>query len=198
MAFGDEFTLQEVGPRAEKNLAMLLPPGATFFGGTWARPKSCLAGAIVRFPSEEDWQHWVLSAFRRQVQPQMTRTQRRDEAEGLWFTKSTAIFEPITRIDLSAAPNWILAKSNNSFDAVNGWACPFAEYSAPVQAPAKPSDSEEFLRDRRERIISLACNKHCGGGVFGDFDSLLQASSKNSTPQRKGTRVRNPIKRLGD
>lgn len=197
MAFGDEFTLQEVGPRLEKNLVMLLPSGSTFFGSTWARPKSCLAGVIIRFPTEEDWQDWVLSGFRH-VEPRTTRKPRRDQAEELWFTISTALFEPITRTDLSTAPDWILANRKNSFDVVNGWARPFAEHSAPVEVPAKPSDSEKFVKDKRERIISLGCNKHCGGGVFGDFDSLLPASSMKSSPQRKSTRVRNPIQRLGD
>ncbi|KFY68562.1 hypothetical protein V496_00977 [Pseudogymnoascus sp. VKM F-4515 (FW-2607)] len=189
MAFGDELTLQEVGPRLEKNLTMLLPNGSTYFGSTWARPKSCLAGVIIRFPKEEDWQDWVLSAFGRQVKPQTTRKQRRDQAEELWLTKSTALFEPITRTDLSTAPDWILANSKNSFDDVNGWARPFTRYSAPVQVPQNPSDSEDFLRDKQERIVSLGCNKHCGGGVFGDFDSLLQTSSKELSPQRRSARA---------
>lgn len=197
MAFGDEFTLQEVGPRVEKNLVMLLPPGTAFFGSTWARPKSCLAGAIIRFPTEEDWQDWVLSAFGQQIVLGTTHKQRRDRAEELWFTKSTALFELVTRTDLSTAPDWILANSKNSFDEVNGWACPFTKHAVPIAVPAKPSDNEEFIKDKRERIISLGCNKHCGGGVFGDFDSLLP-SSIDSSPQRKSTRVRKPIKRLGD
>jgi hypothetical protein len=199
MSTGDEFTLEQVRPRIEKNLLMLLPTGSKFVGTTWMRPLCCFAAAIVRFPTEEAWQDWVLSGFwKTEDKRRDVHKLRADEAEELWLTKSTALFEPVTRMDLSATPGWVLAHGKNSFNVVKGWAIAHVKYAAPVETPGKVLDNEKewrkFLTDKHRRIISLGCNKSCGGGVFGDFEALsaLQSVSRSGVeaPLRRSERTR--------